>query len=63
VKVLNLKTGESWGSMQGSAVAWDLSSGGQWALGSSTAVRRAIMAWDTKSAEHEPVYSHPTANL
>jgi hypothetical protein len=62
-RVLNLKTGESWGSMQGGAVRWDLSSGGQWMLSASAAVHRAIVAWDTKTSEHRAIYAHPSANL
>ena len=63
-RVLNLRTGESWGSMQsGGGVTWDLSSGGQWALETSTDIHRAIVAWDTRTSEHQPVYAHPSANL
>jgi len=62
-KVLNLQTGESWGRIQTDGVPWDLSRGGQWVLAASTAVHRTIIAWDTRSAEHQTIYSHPTANL
>jgi len=62
-RVLNLKTGESWGSMQGGGVSWDLSSGGRWVLAATVAVHRAIVAWDTKTSEHRAVYEHPSANL
>jgi serine/threonine protein kinase len=62
-RVLNLKTGESWGSIQGGGVSWDLSSGGQWVLAASPAVHRAIVAWDTKTSEHRAIYAHPSANL
>jgi len=62
-KVLNLKTGESWGRLQGGAVNWDLSRGGQWILSASTEAHRAIMAWDTRTAEHRAIYAHPNANL
>ncbi len=62
-RVLNLRTGESWGSLQGGGVHWDLSRGGQWALSASMEVHRTILAWDTRTAEHRPIYSHPTANL
>jgi Tol biopolymer transport system component len=61
--VLNLKTGESWGRMQTDGVPWDLSSGGQWLLLASFQVHRSIMAWDTRTAEHRAIYSHPTTNL
>ena len=62
-KVVNLKTGESWGSMQGGAVNWDLSPGGLWVLAASAQAHRAIVAWDTRTAEHHPIYAHPSANL
>ena len=62
-RVLNLKTGESWGSMQGGAVSWDLSSGGEWVLSASPAIHRAIVAWYTKTSEHRTIYAHPSANL
>ena len=62
-KVLNLQTGESWGRIQTDGVPWDLSRGGQWVLAASTAVHRTIIAWDTRTAEHQAIYSHPTANL
>jgi len=62
-RVLNLKTGESWGSIQGGAVSWDLSRGGEWVIRASTEIHRTIVAWDTRTAEHKPVYSHPNANL
>src|ERR1035441_6049485 len=62
-KVLNLQTGESWGRIQTDGVPWDLSRGGQWVLAASTAVHRTIVAWDTRTAEHQAIYSHPTANL
>jgi Tol biopolymer transport system component len=62
-RILNLQTGDSWGAMQGGAAVWDLSSGGQWMLSASPDVHRAIMAWDTRTAEHQPVYAHPSANL
>jgi WD40 repeat protein len=63
LNVLNLKTGESWGRMQSDGVPWDLSSGGQWLLLASLQVHRSIVAWDTRTAEHRAVYSHPSANL
>ena len=62
-KVLNLKTGESWGGIQTVGVQWDLSRGGQWVLSASREIHRAIVAWDTRTAEHRAVYAHPTANL
>ncbi|MGA2136154.1 MAG: protein kinase [Bryobacteraceae bacterium] len=62
-RVLNLKTGDSWGSMQGGGVEWDLSRGGQWLLKTSIEGHRTIVAWDTRTSEHKPVYSHPSANL
>src|ERR1017187_7701069 len=62
-EVLSLKTGESWGRMQTGGVLWDLSRGGQWLLAASTQVHRTIVAWDTRTAEHQPIYSHPSANL
>jgi Tol biopolymer transport system component len=62
-KVLNLKTGESWGRLQTYGVPWDLSRGGQWVLAASMQVPRRIMAWDTRTAEHRAIYSHPIANL
>ena len=62
-KVLNLKTGESWGGIQTVGVPWDLSRGGQWVLSASKEFHRAIVAWDTRTAEHRAVYAHPTANL
>jgi len=62
-RVLNLKTGDSWGSMQGGGVDWDLSRGGQWLLRTSVEVHRTIVAWDTRTSEHKPIYSHPRANL
>src|SRR5579871_4582692 len=50
--------------MQGSGgVQWDLSRGGQWLLSASLDLHRVIVAWDTRSAEHRPVYSHLVANL
>jgi len=63
LRVLNLKTGDSWGSMQGGGVVWDLSRGGQWALRTSIEGHRTIVAWDTRTSEHKPIYSHPSANL
>ena len=63
LKVLNLKTGESWGGIQTVGVPWDLSRGGQWVLSASREIHRAIVAWDTRTAEHRAVYAHPTANL
>ncbi|MGA2132321.1 MAG: protein kinase [Bryobacteraceae bacterium] len=63
VKVLNLRTGESWGQLATGAVPWDLSSGGQWLFSASTAVHRTIVAWDTRTGEHQSIYAHPTANL
>jgi Tol biopolymer transport system component len=63
VKVVNLKSGESWGWMQGFAVTWDLSRGGQWMLAANAQVHRAIIAWDTRNSEHQAIYTHPTANL
>jgi dipeptidyl aminopeptidase/acylaminoacyl peptidase len=63
LNVLNLKTGESWGRMQADGVPWDLSSGGQWLLLASIPVHRSIMAWDTRTAEHRAIYSHPSTNL
>jgi hypothetical protein len=62
-KVLNLRTGESWGAIQTIGVPWDLSRGGQWVLSASTEFHRAIVAWDTRTAEHRPVYAHSSANL
>jgi Tol biopolymer transport system component len=62
-EVLNLETGESWGGMQTGGVAWDLSRAGQWVLAASMAVHRTIVAWDTRTAEHQAIYAHPTANL
>jgi len=62
-RVLNLRTGESWGSIQGGGVFWDLSRGGQWVLSASIEVHRSIVAWDTKTSEHQPIYAHPSANL
>ena len=63
LEVLNLKTGESWGRMQTDGVPWDLSSGGRWVLAASAEVHRAIVSWDTKTGEHQAIYSHPSANL
>jgi Tol biopolymer transport system component len=63
LRVLNLKTGESWGSIQGAGVIWDLSRGGQWVLAASMEVHRTIVAWDTRTSEHKPIYAHPSANL
>jgi hypothetical protein len=63
LKVRNIKTGESWGQIQTGGVVWDLSPGGQWALAASTALHRAIVAWDTRTSEHEAAYAHPSANL
>jgi Tol biopolymer transport system component len=62
-KVLNLKTGESWGRIQTDGVPWDLSNSGRWMLAASIQVHRTIMAWDTRTAEHRAIYSHPSANL
>ena|SRR5580658_4495036 len=62
-RVLNLETGDSWGSMQGGGVEWDLSRGGQWLLKTSIEGHRTIVAWDTRTSEHKPIYSHPSANL
>ena len=62
-RVLNLNTWESWGSIRGAGVFWDLSGGGQWGLAASMEVHRTIVAWDTKTSEHKPIYSHPSANL
>ena len=62
-RVLNLKTGGSWGSIQGGGVEWDLSRGGQWLLKTSIEGHRTIVAWDTRTSEHKPIYSHPSANL
>jgi serine/threonine protein kinase len=62
-EVLNLKTGESWGRMQTNGVPWDLSNGGRWMLAASAEVHRAIIAWDTRTAEHQVVYAHSGANL
>jgi hypothetical protein len=61
--VRNIKTGETWGQIQTGGVVWDLSSGGQWALSASTALHRVIVAWDTRTSEHEAAYAHPSANL
>jgi hypothetical protein len=44
-------------------VRWDLSAGGQWVLTAGMAAHRIIEAWETRTAEHRPVYAHPTANL
>ncbi len=63
LKVLNLKTGEAWGQIITGGVPWDLSPGGQWVLAASPAVHRAIVAWDTRTSEHQAIYAHPTANL
>jgi WD40 repeat protein len=63
LEVLNLKTGESWGRMQTDGVPWDLSNGGRWVLAASAEVHRTIVAWDTRTAEHRAIYSHPSANL
>ncbi len=62
-RVRNLKTGEAWGWMQTNAAPWDLSSGGQWMLGASVSIHRAIVAWDTRTAEHQTIFSHPSDNL
>ena len=62
-KVLNLKTGEAWGQVISPGVIWDLSPGGQWVLAASAALHRAIVVWDTRTAEHQAIYAHPTANL
>jgi Tol biopolymer transport system component len=62
-KVLNLKTGESWGRMQTNGVPWDLAGGGRWMLAANTEAHRALVAWDTRTAEHRVVYAHPGANL
>lgn len=61
--VVNLRTGESWGALQTTGLHWDLSRGGQWALVANVQVHRAIEAWDTRTAEHLAIYTHPTANL
>jgi Tol biopolymer transport system component len=61
--VLNLKTGETWGRIQTNGVPWDLSSGGRWMLAASREAHRAVVAWDTMTAEHRAVYAHPGANL
>jgi dipeptidyl aminopeptidase/acylaminoacyl peptidase len=61
--VLNPKTGQSWGGIQTAGVRWDLSAGGQWVLTAGMAAHRIIEAWETRTAEHRPVYAHPTANL
>ena len=42
---------------------WDLSRGGQWLLRTSIEGHRTIVAWDTRTSEHKPIYSHPRANL
>jgi hypothetical protein len=60
---LNLKTGESWGQILTGAVRWDLSPGARWVLAASAAVHRAIVVWDTRTAEHQAIYAHPSANL
>jgi dipeptidyl aminopeptidase/acylaminoacyl peptidase len=62
-KVVNLKSGESWGRLQTDGMPWDLSGGGKWVLAASTQVHRTIIAWDTRTAEHQAIYSHPTGNL
>jgi Tol biopolymer transport system component len=49
--------------MQGGGVEWDLSRGGQWLLKTSIEGHRTIVAWDTRTSEHKPIYSHPSANL
>jgi Tol biopolymer transport system component len=49
--------------MQTNGVPWDLSNGGRWMLAASAEVHRAIIAWDTRTAEHQVVYAHPGANL
>jgi len=61
--VLNLNTSESWGGFQGNGAGWDLSRGGQWMLTVGPTGLRTIVAWDTHTAEHQVIYSHPTANL
>jgi Tol biopolymer transport system component len=63
LQVRDLTTRKSWGRMQTNGVPWDLSRGGQWVLAASAQVHRSIVAWDTRTAEHQPVYSHPAANL
>jgi dipeptidyl aminopeptidase/acylaminoacyl peptidase len=63
LKVRNIRSGESWGRIQTGGVVWDLSPGGQWVLAASTALHRAIVAWDTKTSDHKAIYAHPTANL
>jgi hypothetical protein len=63
VSVVNLKTRQSWGWMQGGGLYWDLSRGGQWLLTASIQVHRTITAWDTRTAEHRVIYAHPSANL
>jgi len=63
LNVRNVRTGESWGRIQTGGVCWDLSPGGQWVLAASTALHRAIIAWDTKTSEHGAVYELPSANL
>jgi serine/threonine protein kinase/Tol biopolymer transport system component len=63
LKVLNLKTGESWGQMLTGGVVWELSPGGQWLLATSPAVHRTIVVWDTRTSEHQAIYAHPSANL
>jgi serine/threonine protein kinase len=62
-KVVNLKTNESWGQVLTGGVAWDLSPGGHWVLATSPAVHRSIVAWDTRTSEHQSIYAHPKANL
>jgi serine/threonine protein kinase len=62
-RVLNLKTGESWEGLRRGAIEWDLSRGGQWVLAASTQPHRTIVAWDTRTSEHRPIYAHPSANL
>jgi WD40 repeat protein len=49
--------------MQTDGVPWDLSNGGRWVLAASAEVHRTIVAWDTRTAEHRAIYSHPSANL
>jgi hypothetical protein len=62
-EIQNRKTGASWGRMQTNGVPWDLSSGGRWMLAASADAHRALVAWDTGTAEHLVVYAHPGANL
>ncbi len=51
------------GIAAGCGVAWDLSAAGRWVLTANSEAHRAIVAWDSRTSEHVPVYAHPSANL